>query len=71
MCQPLRCRLVRDIEIINGELRLSAPAWRIARDVNGSAPSTERIGKLLDERTGGGSPSGPLRWLSSSGRRFT
>ena len=40
---------VRDIETIDGELRLLARAWRVARHL-GCTPSTELIDQLLDER---------------------
>jgi hypothetical protein len=40
---------MRDIETIDGELRMAARAWRAAREM-GSAPSTTLIDLLLDER---------------------
>jgi hypothetical protein len=40
---------VRDIETIDGELRLVARAWRVARHM-GCTPSTAHIDELLDER---------------------
>jgi len=41
---------MRDIETIDGELRIAARAWREAREM-GSAPFTTLIDLLLDERT--------------------
>jgi len=41
---------VRDIETIDGELRLLARAWRVARELCDRMPSTVHIDKLLDER---------------------
>jgi hypothetical protein len=41
---------MRDIETIDGELRLLAGEWRAARHLNGRTPSTARIDQLLDER---------------------
>lgn len=40
---------VRDIETIDGELRLLARAWRVARHL-GCTPSAVLIDQLLDER---------------------
>jgi hypothetical protein len=48
--QRLKLRRVRDIETIDGELRLVARAWRLARDL-GCRPSTVHIDELLDERS--------------------
>jgi hypothetical protein len=42
---------VRDIETIDGELRLLARAWRVARELCDRMPSTILIDELLDERT--------------------
>ena len=41
---------MRDIETIDGELRLLARAWREARHLSGCTPSTALIDQLLDER---------------------
>jgi hypothetical protein len=41
---------MRDIETIDGELRLLAREWRTALHVTGCTPSTARIDQLLDER---------------------
>jgi hypothetical protein len=49
---------VRDIEIIDGELRLLARAWRVARELCDRMPSTAHIDKLLDERAAALSPLG-------------
>ena len=49
---------MRDIETIDGELRLVARAWRVARHM-GCTPSTAHMDELLDERselTGSHSP---------------
>lgn len=40
----------RDIEAIDGELRLLARAWRVARELCDRMPSTAHIDALLDER---------------------
>jgi hypothetical protein len=40
---------MRDIETIDGELRLLARAWRVAGEMN-CTPSTAHIDVLLDER---------------------
>jgi hypothetical protein len=42
---------MRDIETIDGELRLLARAWRVARHLSGCTPSTAHIDELLDERS--------------------
>jgi hypothetical protein len=42
---------MRDIEVIDGELRLLARAWRVARHMNGCTPSTALTDQLLDERS--------------------
>jgi hypothetical protein len=42
---------VRDIETIDGELRLLARALRVARELCDRTPSTEHIDVLLDERS--------------------
>ena len=39
-----------DIETIDGELRLLARAWRVARVLSDRMPSTVHIDELLDER---------------------
>ena len=41
---------MRDIETIDGELRLLARAWRVAGEMN-CTPSTAHIDVLLDERS--------------------
>jgi hypothetical protein len=41
---------VRDIEVIDCELRLLAAFRRLAREGKGRPPSTARIDELLDER---------------------
>ena len=41
---------MRDIEVIDAELRELAQEWRIAREVLDRTPSTELIDQLLDER---------------------
>jgi hypothetical protein len=41
---------MRDIETIDGELRLLVRAWREARVLSEQMPSTELIDQLLDER---------------------
>lgn len=47
---------MRDIENIDGELRLLARAWRVARELCDRMPSTAHIDKLLDERAAALSP---------------
>jgi hypothetical protein len=42
---------VRDVETIDGELRLLSRAWRVARVLSEQMPSTELIDQLLDERS--------------------
>jgi hypothetical protein len=42
---------MRDIEVIDSELRLLARAWRVARDFCNHVPSTAHIDELLDERS--------------------
>jgi hypothetical protein len=42
---------VRDIEVIDCELRLLAAFRRMAREGKGRPPSTARIDELLDERS--------------------
>jgi hypothetical protein len=42
---------VRDIETIDGELRLLSRAWRVARELCDRMPSTAHIDELLDERS--------------------
>jgi hypothetical protein len=41
---------VRDIETIDGELRLLSRVWRLARELCDRMPSTAHIDELLDER---------------------
>ena len=41
---------MRDIETIDGELRLLSRAWRIARVLCDPMPGTALIDRLLDER---------------------
>ena len=41
---------MRDIETIDGELRLLARVWGVARHMTGRTPSTAHIDDLLDER---------------------
>ena len=41
---------MRDIETIDGELRLLARAWRVAGELCDRMPSTALIDQLLDER---------------------
>jgi hypothetical protein len=41
---------MRDIETIDGELRLLSRAWRVAREFTLS-PSTAHMDALLDERS--------------------
>ena len=41
---------MRDIETIDGELRLLARAWRVAHELCDQMPSTAHIDELLDER---------------------
>jgi hypothetical protein len=47
---------MRDIETIDGELRLLARVWGVARHMSGRTPSTALIDQLLDERSPG------IRW---------
>jgi hypothetical protein len=47
---------MRDIETIDGELRLLAAVRRTARELSGRTPSTELIDALLDERAALGEP---------------
>jgi hypothetical protein len=42
---------MRDIETIDSELRLVSRAFRAAREMNRSSPSTVHIDELLDERS--------------------
>ncbi len=41
---------MRDIETIDGELRLLFRAWHVARVLTRRTPSTVHIDELLDER---------------------
>jgi hypothetical protein len=43
---------MRDIETIDGELRLLARERRVARHLSGCTPDTALIDRLLDERAG-------------------
>ena len=56
---------IRDIETIDGELRLVARAWRIARVLSDRMPSTALIDQLLDERAHAG-PRASTREFSTS-----
>jgi hypothetical protein len=49
---------MRDIENIDGELRLLARAWRVARELCDRMPSTAHIDMLLDERAAALPPLG-------------
>jgi hypothetical protein len=42
---------MRDIEIIDRELRPLARAWRVARELCACPPSIAHIDELLDERS--------------------
>lgn len=44
------CPLIRDIEVIDNELRELTQEWRIAREVLGHTPNTDLPNQLLDER---------------------
>jgi hypothetical protein len=50
----ISCPPMRDIETIDGELRLLARAWRIARVLSDRMPNTALIDQLLDERAHAG-----------------
>jgi hypothetical protein len=41
---------MRNIEVIDSELRLLFRAWHVAHVLTGRPPSTVHIDKLLDER---------------------
>lgn len=41
---------MRDLDLIDGELRLVTGAWRAARELIQRTPSTELIDQSLDER---------------------
>ena len=45
-----RITTMRDIEVIDSELRLLFRAWRVARVLCDRMPSTALIDELLDER---------------------
>jgi len=47
---------MRDIEVIDSELRLLLSIRRMVREVEAPPPSTSRIDELLDERGGTRSP---------------
>ena len=42
---------MRDIDTIDGELRLLARARHVARELTGRTPSTAHLDELLDERS--------------------
>ena len=42
---------MRDIEMIDGELRLRARAWHVARELTSRTTSTAHLDELLDERS--------------------
>jgi hypothetical protein len=42
---------MRNIDTIDGELRLLARAWHVARELTGRTPSTAHLDELLDERS--------------------
>lgn len=42
---------MRDLGVIDGELRLVTRAWCVAREMTHRTPSTDLIDQLLDERT--------------------
>jgi hypothetical protein len=44
------CPVIRDIEVIDAELRELTREWRIAREVLGRTPNTDLTNQLLDER---------------------
>ena len=56
---------MRDIETIDGELRLIVRAWRVARLVSDRIPSTAHIDELLDERAAALDREGFFSSLSS------
>lgn len=41
---------MRDLDVIDRELRLVTAAWRAARELSRRTPSTELIDQLLEER---------------------
>lgn len=41
---------MRDLDVIDGELRLITRAWLVARELKNHSPNTELIDQLLDER---------------------
>jgi len=43
------CGSMRDIEVIDSELRLLVAAWRVGRQMSGCTLSTELTGKLIDK----------------------
>lgn len=56
---------MRDLEVIDSELRLLLAIRHMAREEEGRPPSTTRIDELLDERSdanacSGQCPQGPL-----------
>jgi hypothetical protein len=60
-----RVTTMRDIEVIDSELRLLFRAWRVARVLCDRMPSTALIDELLDERLAqrGGSLAGRVKQL--------
>jgi hypothetical protein len=42
---------MRDLEVIDSELRLPAAVRRVCREYDGRVPSTTLVDALLDERT--------------------
>jgi hypothetical protein len=60
-----RITTMRDIEVIDSELRLLFRAWRVARVLCDRMPSTALIDELLDERLAqrGGSLAGLVKQL--------
>jgi hypothetical protein len=60
-----RVTTMRDIEVIDSELRLLFRAWRVARVLCDRMPSTALIDELLDERLAqrGGSLAGLVKQL--------
>lgn len=60
-----RITTMRDIEVIDSELRLLFRAWRVARVLCDRMPITALIDELLDERLAqrGGSLAGLVKQL--------
>jgi hypothetical protein len=63
--ETFRRARMRDIEVIDSELRLLFRAWRVARVLCDRMPSTALIDELLDERLAqrGGSLAGLVKQL--------